>query len=219
RQHAGGIAKGWMRRTVASASAVDPELAAVAEPLEELLARERPCDPAAHTSSFQAAPAAFSGGHSRAHLGGDQVEQLQPAPAVVAPEVDHQMGETDALILAEEIRDRLRPLPDQVVGEGEPQRDRDRWPRTLGGVGRGAKACDPVAHLGRCLARRVPAIAELDNPAKRARAVAADPDRRMRLLHRLRGKADVVEAVELAVEGRAIRGPELLEDPEHLVGL
>src|SRR5437899_12026975 len=64
RQHAGGIAKGWMRRDVVDALAVDPDLAAVAETLEELLARERPCDPAAHTSSFQAAPAAFSGGRS-----------------------------------------------------------------------------------------------------------------------------------------------------------
>jgi hypothetical protein len=52
------------------------------------------------------------------------------------------MGETDALILAEEIRHRLRALPDEIVAERQPQRDRDRLPGAPGGIGGGAQARD-----------------------------------------------------------------------------
>ena len=55
--------------------------------------------------------------------------------------------------------------------------------------------------------RAGPAVPEPGGTAERDRGVAADPDRRVRLLHRLRGKADVVEAVELAVE-LAVNGVE-----------
>jgi len=50
----------------------------------------------------------------------------------------------------------------------------------------------------------------------RRNAPALSPPTQM---DRLGGEADVVEAIELAVEARAIRGPELLEDAQHLVGL
>src|SRR5207253_860121 len=82
----GRIAKGRMRRDVLDALAVDPDLAAVTEAFQELLAGQRPRDTTAHTTSSGGSYRALggdgrlSGGHRRAHLGGHQVEQLQHAP-------------------------------------------------------------------------------------------------------------------------------------------
>src|SRR4030095_13907451 len=46
---------------------------------------------------------------------------------------------------------------------------------------------------------------------------AADPDRRMRLLHRPRREAEVGEANGLALEARRVRRPQLLEHPQGFV--
>ena len=114
RQHPGRVAKGRVRRDVLDPLAVDPDLAAVAQALEELLAGVRPRGPVVSVVIRRS-----SGGDGRPHLGGDQVEQLEHAPEIVAAEVDHQVREAESLVLAEEIGDRLRTLPNQIVAQGE----------------------------------------------------------------------------------------------------
>ena len=57
----------------------------------------------------------------------------------------------------------------------------------------------------------------VDHALERARAVAADPDRRQRL--GLGREAEILNLVELALEARIVLGPQGLEDPQHLVGL
>ena len=75
-QHPGRIAKGRMRRDVLDALAVDPDLAAVTEAFQELLAGQRPRDTTAHTTSSGGSYRALGGdgrlssGHRRAHLSG-----------------------------------------------------------------------------------------------------------------------------------------------------
>src|SRR5713226_2936200 len=63
----------------------------------------------------------------------------------------------------------------------------------------------------------MPAVAEPRHPAERELAVAAHPDRRMRLLHRMGQAAHGLEAVELAAERGGVLGPQGLEDAQVLV--
>ena len=53
---------------------------------------------------------------------------------------------------------------------------------------------------GRVAAYRIPCVAELGCAAQCRRAFPANPERRVRLLHRLGGKGDVREAAILAIE-------------------
>src|SRR5207253_7131762 len=63
-------------------------------------------------------------------------------------------------------------------------------------------------------ADREPAVAEVDHAHERARAVAAEQDGRVRLLHRLRPRPEGLEAHEVALEGRFVLGPDALHG-EH----
>src|SRR5688572_9407894 len=65
----------------------------------------------------------------------------------------------------------------------------------------------------------MPAITQGDHAAKGARAATPYPQRRMRFLHRLRGKTDIAEAIKFSVELRVLRGPQLLEHAQHLIAL
>ena len=86
-------------------------------------------------------------------------------------------------------------------------------------MGRGlrAKLRQPLAELGDATRRRVPAVAQGDDATERGRARAADPDRRMRLLHGPRREADVAKAEGLALEAGRVRRPQLLEHAQGLV--
>src|SRR5690349_12911479 len=63
----------------------------------------------------------------------------------------------------------------------------------------------------------MPAITVARDPAERRRAVAADPDRRMRPLHRLGQAAQRLEAVEVTAEAGGVLRPQRLEDLQVLV--
>src|SRR5438094_4462336 len=63
-------------------------------------------------------------------------------------------------------------------------------------------------------ADREPAVAVVDDARERARAVAAEQDGRVRLLHRLRPRPEGLEAHEVALEGRLVLGPDVLHG-EH----
>ena len=80
------------------------------------------------------------------------------------------------------------------------------------------EARQAVERIGRVGADRIPGIAQLGGAAQRRPALAADPDRRMRLLHRLGVDQDVVEADVLARELRVRLGPELDEGLDVFVG-
>src|SRR5262245_19026556 len=156
--------------------------------------------------------------HGGADLGRDHVEDLEHLGETGPAEVHRDVSEPERLVAGELVHDRLpRPLH-RLGAEHVAHRQLDGLHGAARGLGRGAEPGERGAQLGGRLGRRVPAVAEGRDAAKRARAVAADPDRRVRLLHRLGREADVGEAVELAVEAWVIRGPQLLEDAEHLVG-
>ena len=127
--------------------------------------------------------------------------------------------QAETLILAEQIDHRPRALGQQLVAEREAKRQLDRLepPARLGR--RRFQPFERLGELGRRLGRRVPAVPQRRHALERAGAVAADPDRRVRLLHRLGREADLAHVVELALEARIVLGPERLEDREHLVGL
>ncbi len=59
---------------------------------------------------------------------------------------------------------------------------------------------------------RIPGFSEPSRSVDCRRAVAAYPDRRVRLPHRLRRERDVRECAELSLKGRVVTGPQLLED-------
>src|SRR4029453_1953223 len=83
-------------------------------------------------------------------------------------------------------------------------------------IERGAQLGRPKGNCG-IGAHRMPAVAQARHPAQRGLAVTADPDGRMRLLHR-RGQApDGLEAIEFARERRGAFGPEPLHDADVLV--
>ena len=82
----------------------------------------------------------------------------------------------------------------------------------------GLEARQAVERVGRVGADRIPGIAEARGAAQRRPALAADPDRRMRLLHRLGREVDVVEAHVLAGEPRLVLGPQLEEGLDVFVG-
>src|SRR5438094_3572434 len=63
-------------------------------------------------------------------------------------------------------------------------------------------------------ADREPAVAVVDHARQRARALAAQQDGRVRLLHRLRPRPEGLEAHEAALEGRLVLGPDALHG-EH----
>jgi len=63
----------------------------------------------------------------------------------------------------------------------------------------------------------MPAVAVPRYTPEGRAAVAADPDRWMRLLYGLRQAPEALEAIELAAEGRRILRPQRLEDTEVFV--
>src|SRR5437899_3016240 len=155
----------------------------------------------------------------RADLLRDQLEDLQHLTERVASEVEHHVGEPERLVRGELVHDGLARVGGQSVPQGYADRQRDglEWPAR--GVRRRAQAIEARGELRWRLRRGVPAIAERHDTPKGAWAVPADPDRRMRLLDRLGGEADVVESIELAREAWVVGRPQLLEDAEDLVGL
>src|SRR5882757_1704413 len=64
----------------------------------------------------------------------------------------------------------------------------------------------------------IPGIADAGRSPQRRPALAADPDRRMRLLHGLRVETDIGESDVLAVELRRILRPEFNEGAHIFVG-
>src|SRR4051812_39616840 len=66
---------------------------------------------------------------------------------------------------------------------------------------------------------RSPARPVLRAPSDRRLPPPADPDRRVRLLDRLRLEVDLVEAEPAALEARRLLGPELLDQLDRLVGV
>src|SRR6185436_17840489 len=63
----------------------------------------------------------------------------------------------------------------------------------------------------------MPAVAETRRPPQGGLAVAADPDRRVRLLNGLGPTVERLESIELAREGRGTLRPQRLEDADVLV--
>src|SRR2546425_1234735 len=162
----------------------------------------------------------FSGrGDGRANGPGDQPEKLQHPPEIRPAELDEGVAHAQALVLAELIDDGLLALGEKLVAQAEAHRDLERLPRAAVRVGRLAEPGEAVPKLGHASRRRVPAVAEGDDPPKRGRARAPDPDRGMGLLDGLRREAEVTEPEELALEARRVRRPQLLEDAQGLVGL
>src|SRR5207247_2008204 len=74
--------------------------------------------------------------------------------------------------------------------------------------------CHPPLEVAGAHADREPAVAVIDHARERARAVAAEQDGRVRLLHRLRPRPEGLEAHEVALEGRLVLGPDALHG-EH----
>src|SRR2546428_5729 len=155
----------------------------------------------------------------RADLLRDQLEDLQHLTERVASEVEHHVGEPERLVRGELVHDGLARVGGQSVPQGYADRQRDGLERPARGVRHRAQAIEARGELRWGLRRGVPAIAERHHTPQGARAVPADPDRRMRLLDRLGGEADVVESIELAREAWVVGRPQLLEDAEDLVGL
>src|SRR2546426_7250422 len=162
----------------------------------------------------------FSGrGDGRANDPGDQPEKLQHPPEIRPAELDEGVAHAQALVLAELIDDGLLALGEKLVAQAEADRDLERLPRAAVRVGRLAEPGEAVPKLGHASRRCVPAVAEGEDPPKRGRARAPDPDRGMGLLDGLRREAEVTEPEELALEARRVRRPQLLEDAQGLVGL
>ena len=102
-----------------------------------------------------------------------------------------------------------------------------RQPLELGGIGRDAHHHDRDAATG-ALAQlgdprgvgvavvRHPRVAVLEHAVEHGRAAAADVDRRVRHLQRLRVAPDAVEGHEVAVERRLVVGPDLLDRQDAL---
>src|SRR5215471_2680175 len=76
------------------------------------------------------------------------------------------------------------------------------------------RGADGEARVG---ADGIPGISEASGPTQRRRALATDPDGWVRLLHRFGRERDVREAAVLALEGRIVAGPQLLEGADVLV--
>src|SRR5712692_340157 len=150
---------------------------------------------------------------------GDQLQDPQHLREIIAAEVEHHVAEPEPLVLTESVNDGLMPLSQELVAENETDGELDGLERTLGHVSGRTQPVEAVLELRRRLRRRVPAVAQRDHPSEGTRTVAADPDRRMGLLHGLGREADVVEAEELTFEGGVLRRPKLLEHAQDLVGL
>src|SRR3989449_1686587 len=162
----------------------------------------------------------FSGrGDGRANGPGDQPEKLQHPPEIRPAELDEGVAHAEAFVLAELIDDGLLALGEKLVAQAEAHRDLERLPRAAVRVGRLAELGEAIPKLDHASRRRVPAVAEGDHAAKRGRARAPDPDRRMGFLDGLRREAEVTESEELALEARSVRRPQLLEGAQGLVGL
>src|ERR1700751_812000 len=58
----------------------------------------------------------------------------------------------------------------------------------------GLETCQAIEGILRVGANRIPGIAGAGSPSQRRTALAADPDRRMRLLHGLRLQSDIGES-------------------------
>ena len=82
----------------------------------------------------------------------------------------------------------------------------------------GLEARDRVEPMVRVVADREPDVAVAYRAAQRGRALAADPDRRVRLLHGLGQEGDLGEAHVAALETRVLLGPQDLERLQVLVG-
>src|SRR2546428_1366258 len=144
----------------------------------------------------------------RADLRRDQLEDLQHLTERVASEVEHHVGEPERLVRGELVHDGLARGGGQSVPQGYADRQRDGLERPARGVRHRAQAIEARGELRWGLRRGVPAIAERHDTPKGARAVPADPDRRMRLLDRAWGGADVGGTIKLACRGPAVGSPQ-----------
>jgi hypothetical protein len=139
----------------------------------------------------------------RAQIGGDLARAAgeQPPLAIarlgrhLRPEALHAQGQGDAGGVAPGLGHQLAQLRDA-----------------------GAVARQALHREGGVGADRVPAIAQPRGAAQRRAALAADPDRRVRLLHRLRLEADIAEADMLAREFGCRLRPERLAGHDVFVG-
>src|SRR5712692_2183908 len=147
---------------------------------------------------------------------GHQLQDLHHPAEVVAAELEQNVTQAELFVLAEEVDDRLLALGEQLIAQRKAEREREGVEGPAGRVGRRPQTGEGLAKLLGSLRRRVPAVAERDDPPERSGAVAADPDGRMRLLDGLGREADVAEAAELPLERGLVVRPQLLEDAQRL---
>ncbi len=74
-----------------------------------------------------------------------------------------------------------------------------------------------VEHGARIVADRIPGVPQGRGAAERRPALAADPERRMRLLHRMRQRRDIGELRIFAGEARRVLRPDRLEHAQIFV--
>src|SRR4030095_14252853 len=99
---------------------------------------------------------------------------------------------------------RLRTLGEERVGQSIAERQLDALEGATGRLGRRAQLGERLLELAGRLRGGVPAVAQGHHAAKGARSIAANPDGRARLLHRLWGGADCAGAEETARERRDV---------------
>src|SRR4051812_15743873 len=110
-------------------------------------------------------------------------------------------------------------VPGGPVAELDARRIAARAPGLVMQSGNGIRiALSRVQWKLRIRADRIPGVAERDSAAQCRRALAADPERRVRLLHRLRQKHDIRELHVLTMELRIVLRPQRLERSQILVG-
>jgi hypothetical protein len=135
--------------------------------------------------------------------------------AQVAGDVGRLAREQAALAVAR----RSRQLVAELAGaQHQPDLATGRRRHLLQPLALDLVALEAVHRVGGVGADRVPRVAERRGAAHGGRALAAHPDRRMRLLHGLRTKGDVVEPAVGAVELRPLLAPQFLPGGDILVG-
>jgi len=161
---------------------------------------------------------------------GEALDPIEIVLKVVALQADHDVldtgraegacsrgnglrgaGERHPLFIATLLR-RPQPVARREYGDIQGQGIAPRGLRMPADVGkRSGKGCRRIKRLPGIADSRIPAIAEAPGATPCCCALAADPNRWMRLLHRLRLEQDVPNADEVAfVRGRGLR-PECSE--------
>src|SRR5438270_3996148 len=129
---------------------------------------------------------------------------LREARRIAAAEVDHLLRDTLLEVraaLVEQLR-AGRAVPPEL------ERAPDLRCVTADGRARLVELLAELAHPRRVAAGGVPHVGVARDEPERGLARGADPERRMRLLHRLRVRDGVLHAVVPAVEVRPLLGPE-----------